>query len=127
VNTTDQLAVAQRFGAALAAVDGAALRRVCTDDVAWNIPGDSPISGRNDGVDGILTVQRTLQRSGLKADLQQVLYGPGSVVAWLHDTGDANGRHLDVNVALVLELRDDKVCAITGHISDVAMFSAYLS
>jgi ketosteroid isomerase-like protein len=127
MNTADQLALAQRFAVALATLDGDALRQVCTVDVTWTIPGDSSIAGKNEGVEGILTIQRTLQKHELKADLQKILHGRDSLVAWLHDTGDKDGKHLDVNVALVLELRDGRISAITGHISDVPMFTNYLS
>lgn len=127
MHTSDQFGLAQRFAVALATADRAALQQICADDVTWTIPGESPISGTNKGVEGVLTVQRTLQEHEVKADLQQLLHGRDSVVGLLHETGDKDGRHLDVTVALVLELRGDRISAIIGHISDVAMFTAYLS
>jgi uncharacterized protein len=127
MNSSDQLALAQRFALALATLDEGVLRQICTEDVSWTIPGDSSIAGRNEGVEGILAVQRTLRKHELKADLLKILHGRDSLVAWLHDTGDKEGKNLDVNVALLLDLRDNKISGITGHISDVPMFTAYLS
>ena len=117
----------QRFTAALAAQDEAALRELCADDITWSVPGTSKIAGINVGVEGILAIQRTLREHELKVGLQQILHGRDSIVLLLHDTGSKDGTHVDVTVALLLDLRDDKISRITGHLSDMEMFSDYLA
>lgn len=117
----------QRFIAALAAQDEVALRELCAEDVTWSVPGTSKIAGINVGVEGILAIQRTLREHELKVSLQQILHGRDSIVLLLHDTGSRDGRHVDVTVALLLDLRDDTISRITGHLSDMEMFSDYLA
>lgn len=124
MNSADQLALAQRFATALFTRDPDLLRQVCTDDVTWTVPGTSTVAGVNHGVDGILTVQAAFH--GVTATIEHVLHGTGSVVALLHETGDRDGTRLDVRVALVLTLRGDRISALTGHLSDVAAFSAFV-
>ncbi|MEV4343590.1 nuclear transport factor 2 family protein [Actinoplanes sp. NPDC049596] len=119
-----QLALAQRFAVALAARDADALGAVCTDDVSWTVPGTGAVAGVHTGVGGILAVQAAF--GGITATIEKILYGRDSVIALLHETGDRDGRHLDVHVALVLSLRGDRIRALTGHISDLEAFSAFV-
>lgn len=58
VESSEQLELGMRFGAALAAMDEETLRDVCTEDVTWSIPGSGPISGTSFGVAGLIAVQR---------------------------------------------------------------------
>jgi ketosteroid isomerase-like protein len=127
MDNSAQLALAQRFAVAALTLDGESLRQLCTDDVSWTVPGESSVAGRSEGVEGILALERAFQKHELHADVQKILPGRDSMVALLHETGDKDGKHLDVDVALVLELRGGRISAITGHISDVAMFSDYFA
>ena len=127
MKTAELLTIAQSFGTAIAALSEQALRDVCTEDVVWNVPGHSVVSGQNVGVEGILAFQRKLHEYELTSELVGIFFGPSSVVAQLHETGRSNGKRLNVEIALLLQIRDGKIYSITGHISDVEMFSDYLS
>ncbi|MFI2378081.1 hypothetical protein ACH5AO_23910 [Streptomyces sp. NPDC018964] len=52
--------------------------------------------------------------------------GRDSLLALLHDSGEYDGKRLDVDIALVLRLRDGRIAAIDGHLADVSAFAAYL-
>ncbi|MCF2131706.1 nuclear transport factor 2 family protein [Strepomyces sp. STD 3.1] len=122
----DQLDLAQGFAVALAALDTDALSKLCTEDVYWTVPGDGPVGGRIEGVEGIIAFQQVLHDHAVRTDVRQIFHGRDSLLALLHDWGEHNGRRLDADLALVLTLRDGRIAAIDGHMADVTAFAAYL-
>lgn len=127
MNDDDQRLLFQKFAGALATYDEPTLREVCTDDVVWTIAGNSEISGNHLGVTDLVATQRRLQSYQIDVQLKEILFGRESFVVILHDTGDRDGKQLDVRVALLVSLRDGKISALTGHVIDTQMFSDYLS
>ena len=122
-----QRTLAVRFATALNAGDEATLREICTPDVSWTLPGTSEVAGRHEGVPGLLAVEAALAPHQIRPELEALLHGPDSVVALAHDTGEKPGRHLDIRVALYLQLRDGKVARLVSHLSDVQALDDYLA
>jgi uncharacterized protein len=122
-----QRALTVRFATALNTRDEQTLREICTPDVTWTIPGTTEVSGRNEGVAGLVAVEAALSPYGIRPQLEALLHGPDSVVALVHDTGDHRGRSLDIRVALHIQLRDGKVAALVSHMSDLQAFDDYLA
>lgn len=88
----DLIAVVERLHSAQASLytDGLvdAVRAVLTDDIAWHVPGGSPIAGSYRGVDqviGYMLARRVLADGTFVMDRLDVLTGEGSVVAVLTD------------------------------------------
>ena len=122
-----QRSLAVRFATALNAGDEATLREICTLDVSWSLPGTSEVAGRHEGVSGLLAVEAALAPHRIRPELEALLHGPDSVVAIAHDTGEKDDRHLDIRVALHLQLRDGKVARLVSHMSDVQALDDYLA
>jgi hypothetical protein len=68
-----------------------------------------------------------LDSAGVTVTAEAIAIGNGSVTAWLRESGKCDHAELDVHVALVITMRDDKVAALTGHITDVAAYDAFLA
>ena len=119
--------VAIRFATALNTRDEQGLQDICTADVSWTIPGTSAVSGRHEGIAGLVDVEAALHPYEVRPQLEALLHGPDSVVALVHDTGDHRGRRLDIRVALHIQLRQGRVAALVSHMSDVQAFDDYLA
>jgi ketosteroid isomerase-like protein len=116
-----------RFAAALNTRDEQTLRELCTPDVSWTIPGLSEVSGRHEGVAGLVAVEAALAPQQIVPQLEALFHGPDSIVALVHDTGDKRGHRLDIRVALHVQLRDGRVAALVSHMSDVRAFDDHLA
>jgi uncharacterized protein len=88
----DLIAVIERLHAAQASLytdgDAAGVREVVTDDIAWHVPGRSPIAGSYRGVDqviGYMLARRVLADGTFVMHRLDVLTGTGSAVAVLTD------------------------------------------
>jgi uncharacterized protein len=122
-----QRSLAVRFATALNTRDEQTLRELCSPDVSWTIPGTSEVSGRNEGVAGLVAVEAALAPHQITPQLEALLHGPDSIVALVHDTGDARGRRLDIRVALSIQLHEGRIAALVSHMSDVQAFDDYLA
>jgi ketosteroid isomerase-like protein len=111
---------------ALLTLDEAAFVELSTPDVSWSIPGNGRVSGVHTGGPAIIAVARTIRRHGIAVSVDQILTGRDGAAAVLHETGARAGRTLDVRVALTLLVRDDRVAAITGYLSDVDAYDTFL-
>ncbi|QXG74372.1 nuclear transport factor 2 family protein [Modestobacter sp. L9-4] len=124
-DTRRELAV--RFATALGTRDEQALGELCTPDVSWTIPGTSEVSGRHEGVAGLVAVEAALAPHQIRPRLEALLHGPDSIVVLAHDTGDHRGRQLDIRVALHVQVRAGRIAALVSHMSDVEAFDSYLA
>lgn len=102
-------------------------RPPCRIQVPWPTIATSVSSSANQGVDAILGVLSTLDSAGVTVTPEAIAVGNGSVTAWLREQGKRDDVELDVHVALVITLRDNKVAALTGPITDVAAYDAFLA
>jgi ketosteroid isomerase-like protein len=88
----DLIAVIERLHSAQAALytdgDASGVRELLADNIAWHVPGASPIAGTYRGVDqviGYMLVRRVLADGTFVMKRLDVLTGSGSVVAVLTD------------------------------------------
>jgi ketosteroid isomerase-like protein len=125
MNESDQLALAERFRMATATLDREAMREICTEDVSWTIAGSNYLSGENHGFDGVLKVARNAHDRNIQIEVDIVLHGQDGFVVLLRESGQHDGKHLDIRVAVVITVRDGKIARIKGYLSDVAMLDAY--
>ena len=65
---TAKIDAIDRFFAAYATYDIAAMRTVLTEDIEWTIPGHHPLSGTKRGVEEVVAFFTQLGKAGFQAD-----------------------------------------------------------
>jgi uncharacterized protein len=117
--------LAEQFIAGLTGHDEKLLNTILTEDVVWTLPGKSPMSGEASGVAGILKRAETLRGSGVKIEIEHVVFGLQDVALHLHNTGRRGTRVLDEHLTTVCRLRGSKIYRLETFISDVPMLNAF--
>lgn len=95
------------------------LKSIMADEIVWNLPGSSPISGEAQGVDAVIQRSQLIVSHGLIFTLKQILIGRHGVLLSLN----IPARRGDL--ATVLRIRDGKISAIDTYMSDVDMLNAF--
>jgi ketosteroid isomerase-like protein len=106
------IAVFRRTMAAFAAGDMDALAEAFHPEVVWHIGGDNPLAGEYRGrEDTFAAFGREFRLTGgtYRPQLHDVLANDDHTVALLHVTASREGKQLDMDYALVLHIRDDKI------------------
>jgi uncharacterized protein len=116
---------AECFLASLRNRDWDLMRSLLADDVVWNLPGSSLISGRACGAEAVIFRARTIVSYGLTFTLRHLLFGAEGVALSLHNTARRRDQLLDEHLATVCKMRDGKIGAIDTYLSDVDMVDAY--
>ena len=120
---TDNAELIRRGYEAFNAADVATLSQLFAEDVTWSTPGDSPVAGLAEGQVAVFT--RFGHYGGetngtFRADLQQVFTGADGRVIGLHrNTGERNGKALDVQCCIVFELDGGRVVSGRETFADV--------
>ena len=114
MNQTDQNVENVRRGyEAFNSADLTTLAELFDENASWHTPGRSSIAGDRQGRDAVFAqFGRYGGETGgtFKAAVQQVLKAEdGSVVAVHRNSGERNGKHLDVTCCLVFEFQDGRV------------------
>ena len=114
MNQTDQNVENVRRGyEAFNSADLMTLTELFDENASWHTPGRSSIAGDRQGRDAVFAqFGRYGGETGgtFKAAVQQVLKAEdGSVVAVHRNSGERNGKHLDVTCCLVFEFQDGRV------------------
>jgi ketosteroid isomerase-like protein len=94
------------------------LARLISPDATMLMPGRSPLAGRYDGRDAIFGFFGKLaEASGgtYRAELLDLYAGDDQVVAVHHGTATRGDRILDAHAALVFEVADGVITAVTVH------------
>jgi uncharacterized protein len=121
--------VVRRGYQAFNAGDIKALNELFDEKASWHTPGHSPIAGDHRGraaVFGQFGRYGGETEGTFKAALQQVLAGDeGCVVGIHHNSGQRNGRHLDVNCCLEFRVRDGKIVSGREHFFDLYAWDAF--
>jgi uncharacterized protein len=95
------------------------LKSIMADDIVWNLPGSSPISGEAQGVDAVIERSQLIVSHGLIFTLKQILNGRHGVLLSLNNTARRG------DLATVLSIRDGKISAIDTYMSVVDMLNAF--
>ena len=111
--------------------DMATLTEVMSENITWHTPGRSPIAGDHRGRDAAFA---QFGRYGgetagtFKATLLDVLPGDdGTVVGIHHNTGERNGKQLDVYCCLVFEVENGQITDGREHLYDLHAWDEFWS
>jgi ketosteroid isomerase-like protein len=114
--------VVRRAYAAFNAADIDTLTALFDEDSTWHTPGISSAAGDAVGRDKVFA---QFGRYGgetegtFKAELREVFASPGGGVVGLHhNTGERNGKKLDTDCCIVLELKDGRITSGREHFYD---------
>jgi uncharacterized protein len=116
---------ARRFLSVLGNPDADVVKSVAVADIVWTFPGKSRISGEARGVEGIMERARVIASYNVKFEIIRSVLGFDGVAMLLHNTGMANGRVLDEQLAAVFTFRGEKIARLDTYLSDVAMMENF--
>jgi uncharacterized protein len=123
--------VVRRAFAAWNKNDFETLARLLHRDVAWYTPGRSVVAGETLGPDAVLAQflkYAAAPRGTFRASLKKVLQSEdGRVVAIHHDTGERNGKRLDVGCCTVFDLEDGLILEGREHFYDLYHWDEFWS
>ena len=121
----------QRGYAAFNAGDMETLTELFDENASWHTPGRSPIAGDHVGRDAAFA---QFGRYGgdtggtFQAELQHVFADDeGRAVGIHHNSGERNGKHLDVDCCLVFEIKDGRVTDGREHFYDLHAWDEFWS
>jgi uncharacterized protein len=104
------------------------VRSLLTPDVVWHVPGTSPIAGRYQGVEDVVTYmrrRRDLADRTFRMHLREILVGEGEVFAALTDgTAVIDGQAREWSTIGLYRLRDDRLAECRLIPFDAAGFDA---
>ncbi|MFD7323713.1 nuclear transport factor 2 family protein [Streptomyces sp. NPDC059875] len=124
------VAVFHRALAAFSAGDMDALTQEFHPDVVWHIGGRNLLAGDYRGrEDTFALLGREFQLTGgtYRAQLHDVLANDEHMVALLHVTASRDGKQLDMDLALVLHMRDSKIAEGWVVTTDPTGYDAFWS
>jgi len=131
MGAAENAAIVRRGYEAFNAADMATLTELFDENASWHTPGRSPIAGDHQGRDAAFA---QFGRYGgetagtFKATLKHVLADDeGRAVAIHHNSGERNGKQLDVDCALVFQLKDGRVVDGREHFYDLNAWDEFWS
>lgn len=129
--TTDNAEVVRRGYAAFNAADIATLTELMDQNASWHTPGRSPLAGDYVGRDAVLGhFARYGGDTGgtFEADLDEVFTSPdGRVIGLHHNSGERNGRRLDVDCCIVFQVENGRVVSGREHFYDLGSWDDFWS
>jgi ketosteroid isomerase-like protein len=104
--------------------------RSLAPDVAWRVPGTTPMSGEYTGRDEVLRFLRqtsVLTGRTYRTELCYVVADGDRAVAVYRARGEREGRTIDIDQALFCTIRDGVVADVTAVPFDFPAFQAFWS
>jgi ketosteroid isomerase-like protein len=127
----EDIAVVRRGYEAFNTADMQTLNELFDESVSWHTPGRGSLAGDHVGRDATFAYFGQLggQTGGtFRATLEHVTAdGEGRVVGIHHNSGERNGKQLDVDCALVFELKDGRVVDGREHLGDLYAWDEFWS
>jgi FixJ family two-component response regulator len=120
-----KILLAEHFLAGLRDRNWDIFRSIMSEDVVWNLPGNSVISGEACGVEAVIRRAQSIVSYGPTFTLKHILIGQHSVALSLHLTARRREVGLDVHLAIVFNLRGEKISAGNTYLSDVGVVDAF--
>ena len=108
--------------------DVAGLLELFADDAVWHVPGANAVAGDYRGRDEIIAfLRRTAELTGgtYRVELLWVVADDEHTAAVYRAQGEREGRTLDIEQALLIELRDGLWVDIRAQPLDQAAFDAF--
>ena len=132
MSTADENAdIIRRGYAAFNAGDIKTLTEIFDENASWHTPGRSPIAGDNRGRDAVFAQFGRYAgdtEGTFKATLQDVFKGDeGRVVGIHHNSGERNGKRLDVGCCIAFEIKNGKIVSGREHFYDLYAWDEFWS
>ena len=131
MGAAEDVAVVRRGYEAFNTGDMETLTEVFDESASWHTPGRGSLAGDHEGRDATFAYFGQLggQTGGtFRAELRYVAGDhDGHVIALHRNSGDRDGKHLDVDCCLVLELKDGRVTYGREHFGDLYAWDDFWS
>ena len=123
--------VVRRGYTAFNAADIKTLTELMPENASWHTPGRSRIAGDHRGREAVFAQFGRYggeTKGTFKADLQQVFGSDdGRVVAIHHNSGERNGKRLDVGCCIVFQVKDGQMISGREHFFDLYNWDEFWS
>ena len=107
------------------------LTELFDESASWHTPGRGSLAGDHEGRDATFAYFGRLgQGTGgtFRAELQHVLTDDdGRVIGMHHNSGEREGKRLDVDCCLVFELKDGRITDGREHFGDLYAWDEFWS
>jgi ketosteroid isomerase-like protein len=131
MGAAEDLAVVRRGYEAFNTGDMETLTEVFDERASWHTPGRGSLAGDHEGRDATFAYFSELAgqtRGTFRAELRYLAGDDdGHVLALHHNSGDRDGKHLDVECCLVLELKDGRVIDGREHFGELYAWDDFWS
>jgi ketosteroid isomerase-like protein len=100
------------------------------ENASWHTPGRGSLAGDHEGRDATFAYFGQLgeQTGGtFRATLKHLTAGDGRVIGIHHNTGERDGKQLDVECCLVFQLKDGKIVDGREHFEDLYSWDDFWS
>ena len=117
-----------RVFAAFGGGDKRALFQVIAEDAVWEVPGTAPVSRVYEGRDAIFELfkeTRRLTDGSYLSRLRWALADDEHGVAVYRASGERQGRRLDIDQVLTIDLRDGRWRRVTALPTDPEAFASF--
>ena len=107
-----------------------ALAEIFNENVVWHTPGRSSLANDYQGREATFAYFSQLgQETGgsFRAELRHLIADDDFVVGIQHNSGERNGKHLDVDLCLVFQLRDGRITEGWEHFLDLYAWDEFWS
>ena len=123
--------IVRRGYAAFNAADLETLAKLFDEDASWHTPGRGILAGDQKGRDATFAhFGRYAAETGgtFRAELRYVTADDqGRVIAMHRNTGQRNGKHLDVDCCIVFEIKDGRMADGREYFYDLHAWDAFWS
>ena len=123
--------VVRRGYAAFNAGDAEALTEIFAENSSWHTPGRSPIAGDNRGREAVFAQfgRYVGETDGtFAATLKNVMVSEdGRVIGMHHNSGERNGKRLDVDCCIAFEVVDGKIVSGREYFYDLHNWDEFWS
>ena len=126
----EDVAVIRRGYEAFNSGDMETLAELFDESASWHTPGRGSLAGDHEGREATFAYFGQLggQTGGtFQAKLEHLTAGDGRVVGLHHNSGERNGKHLDVDCCLVFELKNGRIVDGREHFSDLYAWDDFWS
>jgi len=131
MGAAEDIAAVRRGYEAFNTGDVQTLMELFDESASWHTPGRGRLAGDHEGREATFAYFGELggQTGGtFRAELRHLTAdGEGLVVGIHHNSGERNGKRLDVDCCLVFEMRDGKVMDGREHFGDLYAWDEFWS
>jgi ketosteroid isomerase-like protein len=130
-NTTTNADLVRRGYEAFNTADIATLNELFHDDCSWHTPGKSPVAGNYHGKQAVFTQFGRYggeTHGSFRALLKTVAVTEDGTVVGIHrNTGERNGKKLEVDCCIIFRFKDGQLISGTEYFFDLHSWDAFWS